>query len=88
MRSVSRTVGALSIRAVDPDDHTAEVLCEVEGCDNMALQRVWLAGHQAGEVCTTHAKQWARLWAELTDQKDSKPDMPVSTLKRSKRIAA
>lgn len=58
----------LSITAIAPDDTSAPVTCQVDGCNNMALQRVSMAGWPAGEVCTSCATLFSKVWQRETGE--------------------
>jgi hypothetical protein len=66
VRAINRHAGGLHVRAVSVADHTGSVACDVDGCYGMAMQRVWMAGHFAGYLCTPCAQGWLRLWVEMT----------------------
>jgi hypothetical protein len=58
----------LSITPVSPDDLSVPITCETTDCFNAALQRVSMAGHPAGYLCTAHARLWAQTWGEVTGE--------------------
>jgi hypothetical protein len=59
----------ISFYPISPDDISSDVTCEVEECDSLAFHRATMAGHPAGEWCTTHAKLMADRWFEFTGEK-------------------
>lgn len=66
MRPFSKKQGGITVRGLDIDETVGPVCCEIEGCQRMALEKVTMAGYAAGHICSKHAREWLRLWAEFT----------------------
>lgn len=73
MRAFAKTQGALAVSKIGEGATNGPVLCELDGCQRIALQRVTMAGHPAGFLCSKCARMWLRRWSELTIE----PDPPV-----------
>lgn len=67
---------AISFYPISTDDLSSKVTCEVEGCGHLAFHRATMAGHPAGEWCTSHAKLMADRWFEFTGEKPRRLKKP------------
>lgn len=70
MNAFTKKLGGLHAHAIDLDDTTGAVSCEVPGCTRMALERMSMAGYPVGFLCAKCARGWFRIWAEANAEED------------------